>query len=187
MQAVNYAQIAGIKSTNTIQKTVWPDKLDSTLIKDTTMNKLKTVTGGEDNPKNNKYVKNETNRENYSKTPTESKPKPSKGETPKPGSQWPKKHDPSEHSKSENYSKTPTESKPKPSKGETPKPGSQWPKKHDPSEHSNKIKTPDGKPAKYVVKPLKAKTSEDKIREELKAKAAAKPAAKKASTKKAGK
>ena len=52
---------------------------------------------------------------------------------------------------------------------------------------ATKITTPDGAPAKYVVKPIKAKTSEQKIREELKAKAAAKPAAKKASTKKAGK
>ena len=55
-----------------------------------------------------------------------------------------------------------------------------------------KITTPDGKPADYVVKPLKSKTSEDKIREELKAKAAlaeGKPAAKKpkAMKKKAGK
>ena len=47
-----------------------------------------------------------------------------------------------------------------------------------------KITTPDGKPADYVVKPLKAKTSEDKIREELKAKAAAKPAPKKTPGKK---
>jgi hypothetical protein len=50
---------------------------------------------------------------------------------------------------------------------------------------ANKIKTPDGAPAKYVVKPLKAKTSEQKIREELKAKAAVKPAAKKTPGKKA--
>ena len=47
-----------------------------------------------------------------------------------------------------------------------------------------KITTPDGADAKYVVKPLKAKTSEDKIREELKAKAAAKPAPKKTPGKK---
>lgn len=49
---------------------------------------------------------------------------------------------------------------------------------------ANKITTPDGSAASYVVKPLKAKTSEQKIREELKAKAAAKPAAKKTPGKK---
>jgi hypothetical protein len=48
---------------------------------------------------------------------------------------------------------------------------------------AKKILTPEGKPMDYKVKKLKAKTSEDKIREELKAKAAAtekKPAKKKA-------
>lgn len=47
---------------------------------------------------------------------------------------------------------------------------------------AKKILTPQGKPMDYKVKPLKVKTSEDKIREELKAKAAAKD--KKAPTKK---
>jgi hypothetical protein len=48
-----------------------------------------------------------------------------------------------------------------------------------------KIKTPDGSDMDYKVEKLKRKTTEDKIREELKAKAAAKPVAKKISTKKA--
>jgi len=38
---------------------------------------------------------------------------------------------------------------------------------------AKKILTPEGKPMDYKVRPLKVKTSEDKIREELKAKAAA--------------
>ena len=47
---------------------------------------------------------------------------------------------------------------------------------------AKKIKTPHGSPMDYVVKKLKVKTSEDKIREELKAKEAKKktPAKKKA-------
>jgi hypothetical protein len=47
---------------------------------------------------------------------------------------------------------------------------------------AKKILTPKGKPMDYVVKKLKAKTSEDKIKEELKAKEAKKktPAKKKA-------
>ena len=55
---------------------------------------------------------------------------------------------------------------------------------------AKKILTPEGKPMDYKVQKLKAKTPEDKIREELKAKAAAtenkKPAVKK-KKKKAGK
>jgi hypothetical protein len=50
------------------------------------------------------------------------------------------------------------------------------------------IKTPDGNTADgVIVKKPAAKTSEQKIREELKAKADAKPAAKKKPAKKAGK
>lgn len=53
---------------------------------------------------------------------------------------------------------------------------------------THRIKTPDGNKADGVlVKKPVAKTSEQKIREELKAKANAKPADKKTPTKKAGK
>jgi len=44
---------------------------------------------------------------------------------------------------------------------------------------AKKINTPHGEPMDYVVKKLKAKTPEDKIREELKAKEAKKKTAKK--------
>ena len=53
---------------------------------------------------------------------------------------------------------------------------------------THRIKTPDGNKAHgVIVKTPVAKTSEQKIREELKAKANAKPAAKKTPAKKAGK
>lgn len=44
--------------------------------------------------------------------------------------------------------------------------------------------TPDGSPMDYKVEKLKRKTTEDKVREELKAKEAAKPKAKKKAGKK---
>jgi hypothetical protein len=50
---------------------------------------------------------------------------------------------------------------------------------------AKKILTPQGKPMDYKVQKLKAKTSEQKIREELKAKADAKPKVKKVPGKKA--
>ena len=62
------------------------------------------------------------------------------------------------------------------------------PKHHNPDKKQNtgdnptmakKILTPEGSPMKYKVQPLKAKTPEDKIREELKAKEAKKAPAKK--------
>ena len=44
---------------------------------------------------------------------------------------------------------------------------------------AKKVLTPEGSPMDYKVQKLKDKTPEDKVREELKAKAAAKPAVKK--------
>jgi len=49
---------------------------------------------------------------------------------------------------------------------------------------AKKINTPHGEPMDYVVKKLKAKTPEDKIREELKAKEAKKKAPAKKKVKK---
>lgn len=49
---------------------------------------------------------------------------------------------------------------------------------------AKKILTPDGKPMDYKVQKLKAKTPEDKIKEELKAKAKSDSGTKKSSKKK---